>query len=108
VVEAADGRAVKVVIECGLLSDAEKRLAVDLAANAGAAYVKSSTGFLGSGATLHDVTLLRWAAGSRLGVKATGGIRFFEDAVALVEAGADRLGTSQTEAVVGSEIRSPK
>lgn len=104
VVEAAAGRPVKVVIECGLLSDAEKRRAVDLAAKAGAAYVKTSTGFLGSGATLHDVTLLRQAAGTRLAVKATGGIRFFEDAAALVDAGAIRLGTSQTEAVVGSEV----
>ena len=99
VVQAAAKRPVKVVIECGLLSDAEKRRAVDLAAKAVAAYVKTSTGFLGSGATLHDVTLLRQAAGSRLAVKATGGIRLFEDAVALVDAGASRLGTSQTEAV---------
>jgi deoxyribose-phosphate aldolase len=104
VVEAADGRPVKVVIECGLLSDAEKLRAVDLAAKAGAAYVKTSTGFLGSGATLHDVTLLRQAAGTRLAVKATGGIRFFEDAVALVDAGASRLGTSQTEAVLRSRV----
>jgi deoxyribose-phosphate aldolase len=103
-VEAADGRPVKVVIECGLLSDAEKLRAVDLAAKAGAAYVKTSTGFLGSGATLHDVTLLRQAAGTRLAVKATGGIRFFEDAVALVDAGASRLGTSQTEAVLRSRV----
>jgi deoxyribose-phosphate aldolase len=96
VVQAADGRPVKVVIECGLPSDAEKMRAVDLAAKAGAAYVKTSTGFLGSGAALHDVTLPRQPAGSRLAVKATGGIRFFEDAVALVDAGAPRLGTSQT------------
>jgi deoxyribose-phosphate aldolase len=104
VVRAADGRPVKVVVECGLLSDAQKLQAVDLAAKAGAAYVKTSTGFLGSGATLHDVTLLRQAAGSLLAVKATGGIRFFEDALALVDAGATRLGTSQTEAVVGSLV----
>jgi deoxyribose-phosphate aldolase len=104
VVQAAEGRPVKVVLECGLLSDDEKLRAVDLAAQAGAAYVKTSTGFLGSGATLHDVTLLRRAAGSRVAVKATGGIRFFEDAVALVDAGATRLGTSQTEAVLRSEV----
>jgi deoxyribose-phosphate aldolase len=104
VVQAAQGRPVKVVIECGLLSDAEKLRAVDVAAKAGAAYVKTSTGFLGSGATLHDVTLLRRAAGSRLSVKATGGIRLFEDAVALVAAGANRLGTSQTEAVIRSRF----
>jgi deoxyribose-phosphate aldolase len=107
VVQAAEGRPVKVVIECGLLSDDEKLRAVDLAVQAGAAYVKTSTGFLGSGATLHDVTLLRQAAGSRVGVKATGGIRFFEDAAALVDAGATRLGTSLTEAVLRSDLGTP-
>lgn len=106
VVHAAAGRPVKVVVECGLLSDDEKRRAVDLAAKAGAGYVKTSTGFLGSGATLHDVTLLRKAAGSKLAVKATGGIRFFEDAVALLDTGAIRLGTSHTEAVVASDVGS--
>ena len=106
VVHAAAGRPVKVVVECGLLSDDEKRRAVDLAAKAAAGYVKTSTGFLGSGATLHDVTLLRKAAGSKLAVKATGGIRFFEDAVALLDAGAIRLGTSHTEAVVALDVGS--
>ena len=104
VVHAAAGRPVKVVLECGLLSDDEKRYAVDLAAKAGARYIKTSTGFLGSGATLHDVTLLRIAAGPLVAVKATGGIRFFEDAVALLNAGATRLGTSHTEAVVASDV----
>jgi deoxyribose-phosphate aldolase len=102
VVRAAAGRPVKVVLECGLLSDDQKRRAVDLAATAGAAYVKTSTGFLGSGATLHDVALLHHAAGARLAVKATGGIRFFEDAVALLEAGATRLGSSHSPAVLAS------
>jgi deoxyribose-phosphate aldolase len=102
VVHAAGERPVKVVLECGLLSDDQKRRAVDLAARAGAAYVKTSTGFLSSGATLHDVRLLHRAAGGRLGVKATGGIRFFEDAVALLEAGASRLGTSHSPTVLAS------
>jgi deoxyribose-phosphate aldolase len=102
VVRAAAGRPVKVVLECGLLSDDEKRAAVDVAATAGAAYVKTSTGFLGSGATIHDVALLQRAAGSRLKVKATGGIRFFEDAVALLDAGSTRIGTSHAEAVLAS------
>jgi deoxyribose-phosphate aldolase len=102
VVQAAQDRPVKVVLECGLLTDDQKRQAVGLAAGAGAAYVKTSTGFLGSGASLHDVTLLHRAAGPSLAIKATGGIRFFEDAVALLEAGASRLGTSQSEAVVDS------
>ncbi|HET7738887.1 MAG TPA: hypothetical protein VFK32_09960, partial [Tepidiformaceae bacterium] len=68
------------------------------------AFVKTSTGFLGSGATVHDVTLLNEAVGTRLAVKATGGIRFFEDAVALLEAGASRLGASRTEAVLASRV----
>lgn len=102
VVHSAAGRPVKVVLECGLLTDDEKRQAVHIAARAGAAFVKTSTGFLGSGATVHDVTVLRQAAGGAVAVKATGGIRFFEDAVALLEAGASRLGTSATEAVLAS------
>jgi deoxyribose-phosphate aldolase len=105
VVDASAGRAVKVVLECGLLSDDEKRRAVELSATAGAAFVKTATGFLGSGATIHDVRLLRRAARSRLAVKATGGIRFFEDAVALLDAGASRLGTSHTQAVLASQDR---
>ena len=104
VVEAAAGHPVKVVLECGLLSDDEKRRAVELAVRAGAAFVKTSTGFLGSGATVHDVALMRRAAGSAVGVKATGGIRFFEDAVAMLAAGATRIGTSHTEAVLASRL----
>jgi deoxyribose-phosphate aldolase len=105
VVHAAGGRAVKVVLECGLLSDDEKRRAVEISARAGAAFVKTATGFLGSGATIHDVRLLHRAAGSRLAVKATGGIRFFEDAVALLDTGASRLGTSHTAGVLSSQDR---
>jgi len=104
VVHAAAGRPVKVILECGLLSDAQKQRGAEIVAKAGAAYVKTSTGFLGSGATLHDVTLLHEAVGSRVSVKATGGIRFFEDAVALVEAGASRLGASRTDAVLASRV----
>jgi deoxyribose-phosphate aldolase len=116
VVHAAAGRPVKMILECGLLSDAQKRRGAEIVAKAGAAFVKTSTGFLGSGAafvktstgflgsgaTLHDVTLLHEVVGSRLSVKATGGIRFFEDAVALLDAGASRLGASRTEAVLAS------
>jgi deoxyribose-phosphate aldolase len=104
VVQAADGRPVKVVLECGLLSDDQKRQAVGIAERAGATYVKTATGFLGSGATVHDVTVLRQAART-VTIKATGGIRFYEDAVALLDAGATRLGTSRTEAVLGSRVR---
>lgn len=104
VVQAAAGHPVKVVLECGLLSDEEKRRAVELAVRAGAAFVKTSTGFLGSGATVHDVALMRRAAGSVVGVKATGGIRFFEDALALQAAGATRIGASRTEALLSSRL----
>jgi deoxyribose-phosphate aldolase len=104
VVHAAAGRPVKVVLECGLLSDDEKRRAAALAAQAGAAFVKTSTGYLGTGATVHDVALLRDAAPADMGIKATGGIRYFEDAVALLEAGATRLGTSHTQEVLASRL----
>lgn len=107
VVRAAAGRPVKVILECGLLTDAQKRRGAEIAARAGAAFVKTSTGFLGSGATVHDVTLLRDAAGGEMLVKATGGIRFFEDAVAMLEAGASRLGASRTEAVLASRVAGP-
>ena len=76
VVRAAAGRPVKVILECGLLTDSQKRQGAEIAARAGAAFVKTSTGFLGSGATVHDVTLLHDAVGTRLSIKATGGIRF--------------------------------
>ena len=106
VVEAAAGRPVKVIIECGLLSDSLKRRAADIAVRAGAAFVKTSTGYLGSGATLHDVTLLNEAVGTKVAIKATGGIRFFEDAEALLRAGASRLGASRTEAILDVAGRS--
>ena len=104
VVEAAAGRPVKVIIECGLLSDSLKRRAADIAVRAGAAFVKTSTGYLGSGATLHDVTLLNDAVGTEVAIKATGGIHFFEDAEALLEAGASRLGASRTETILASRV----
>jgi deoxyribose-phosphate aldolase len=104
VVQAAAGRPVKVILECGMLSDPQKREGAAIVVRAGAAFVKTSTGFLGSGATIHDVTLLHAAVGDRVSVKATGGIRFFEDAVGLLEAGASRLGASRTEAVLGSRV----
>jgi deoxyribose-phosphate aldolase len=104
VVTAAAGRPVKVILECGLLTDGQKKQGAEIAVKAGAAFVKTSTGYLGSGATVHDVTLLHEAVGTRVSVKATGGIRFFEDAVALLVAGASRLGASRTEAVLASRV----
>jgi deoxyribose-phosphate aldolase len=99
-VEAVRGRPVKVILETAYLTDAEKRLACRIAARAGAAYVKTSTGFAPGGATVADVALVRRILGRRLGVKAAGGIRTYADAVALLDAGADLLGTSHTDAIL--------
>ncbi len=100
VVEAAQGRPVKVIIETGYLTGAEKRLACRLAARAGAAYVKTGTGFGPRGATVADVALMRRIAKRSMGIKAAGGIRTYIDALALLRAGADLLGTSHTEAIL--------
>lgn len=94
---------VKVIIEAALLTDDEKRTACRLAVEAGAAYLKTSTGFsTGGGATVHDVTLMRAAVGDRARIKAAGGIRYYEGALALLNARADRLGVSRTEALLAS------
>ncbi len=85
---------VKVIIEAALLNDDEKVRACRLARDAGAEYVKTSTGFGPSGATVHDVTLMRQAVGSAMGVKAAGGIRTLEQAQAMIAAGATRIGAS--------------
>ena len=105
VVEAADGRPVKVILETCDLEDRQKRLACRLAAHAGAAYVKTSTGFGSKGATVADVALMRRTVGTRLGVKAAGGIRSYPDVLALIQAGADLLGTSHTEAILTQAAR---
>lgn len=95
VVEAASGKAlVKVILETCLLDDDHKRLACRCCMDAGADFVKTSTGFSKGGATVEDVALLRATVGARLKVKASGGIRTRETAEAMVQAGADRLGTS--------------
>lgn len=97
VVQAAkkrEGSVVKVIIETVLLTDAEKTLACRLAEQAGADFVKTSTGSLGKGATPEDITLLRRTVGGRMKIKASGGIRDLGSALALVSAGADRLGCS--------------
>lgn len=85
---------VKVIIETALLSDEEKVVACLLAKEAGADFVKTSTGFSGGGATVHDIALMRRAVGPGLGVKASGGIHTHEEAEALVAAGATRIGAS--------------
>jgi len=86
------GALLKVILEMGLLSEEEKAIACELGERAGADFVKTSTGFLGGGATVQDVTLMRRTV--KIGVKASGGIRSAADAKAMIEAGAGRLGTS--------------
>lgn len=100
VVEAADERLVKVIIETGLLSREEKLRACRLILDSGAHFVKTCTGFGPGGATREDVRLLREAVGPDFGVKAAGGIRDAATALALIEAGANRLGCSRSVAIV--------
>jgi deoxyribose-phosphate aldolase len=101
VVRAVPGVPVKVILEACLLSEAEKVTACRLIQEAGAAFVKTSTGFHpGGGATLQDVRLLRATVGPEFGVKAAGGIRTLADALAMLEAGANRLGTSASAAIL--------
>lgn len=88
------GKPVKVILETSLLTDAEKKLAAELAMDAGAAFLKTSTGWNG-GATVADVRLLKEIARDRVGIKASGGIRTHNDALDLIMAGATRLGTSR-------------
>lgn len=100
VVKAAEEKIVKVIIEAALLTDAEKKLACQAILEAGAHFVKTSTGFA-AGASPADVQLLRQTVGDRIGVKASGGIRTREQAEALIAAGASRLGTSAGVAIAG-------
>ncbi|MFN3596303.1 MAG: deoxyribose-phosphate aldolase [Rubricoccaceae bacterium] len=100
VVEAAQGRTVKVILETALLTDEEKVIACVLAQNAGADFVKTSTGFASGGASPQDVALMRRVVGDTMGVKASGGIRSLEDALAMVEHGATRLGASASVAIL--------
>lgn len=100
VVAAAEGNPVKVILECGALTADQKRAGAEIAAAAGAAMVKTSTGFGPGGATEEDVRLLRNVVGDRCGVKASGGIRSYERALKLIEAGADRIGTSSGVVII--------
>ena len=96
----AGGKLLKVIIECCLLTDDEKRLACLLCAEAGADFVKTSTGFSTGGATRADVALMRECVGPDFGVKAAGGIRTPADAYAMIEAGASRLGVSAAASIL--------
>ncbi len=98
--EACGTALLKVIIETCLLTDEEKVKACELSVVAGADFVKTSTGFSTGGATAEDIALMRKVVGEGLGVKASGGIRNSETATAMVEAGASRLGTSATVAII--------
>jgi deoxyribose-phosphate aldolase len=100
VVEAAKPHPVKVILETSKLDDEEKVVACALSKAAGAAFVKTSTGFGGGGATTEDIALMRRVVGRSMGVKASGGIRTREDAEAMIKAGANRLGASASVAIV--------
>lgn len=103
VVKASKPALVKVIIETALLTDEEKVKACELAVEAGADFVKTSTGFSTAGAKLEDIRLMRETVGPEIGVKASGGIHSYEDAVALIEAGATRLGASASIKIIGEE-----
>lgn len=117
----AHGIIVKVIIETALLTDEEKTIASLISKEAGADFVKTSTGFAGGGATVHDVELMRRTVGPQMGVKASGGVRTFEDAENMIKAGATRIGASagvkiiqgpskqepvKSEAIAGSSAKS--
>jgi len=100
--DAADGRIVKVILETCLLDDDEKRRGAEWSREAGASFVKTSTGFGDRGATVEDVRLLRSVVGAEFGVKASGGVRDAATADAMIAAGANRIGTSAGVLIVTS------
>ncbi|HFI0641866.1 TPA: deoxyribose-phosphate aldolase [Streptococcus suis] len=100
VVDASGDKLVKVIIETCLLTDEEKVKACELSKQAGADFVKTSTGFSTGGATVEDVALMRKTVGAEMGVKASGGARSYEDAIAFIDAGASRIGASSGVAIM--------
>lgn len=105
-VKAADGLTTKIIIESALLNREEIIKACQLAETGGADFVKTATGFNGGGAEIEDVKLMKKTVGSRLKVKAAGGIKTFEDALKMVEAGASRIGASgAVEIIEGKEFK---
>jgi deoxyribose-phosphate aldolase len=101
VVEASSGKAlVKVILETCLLTDDEKIKVIEICKEVGANFVKTSTGFSTGGATVHDIELMRKTVGPNMGVKASGAVRTAEDAKAVIEAGASRIGASSSIAIV--------
>jgi deoxyribose-phosphate aldolase len=106
VVEAAKPFPVKVILETAALTDEQKTIACALSKSAGAAFVKTSTGFGKGGATKEDIALMRKVVGENLGVKASGGIRTLSDALTMIEAGANRIGASSSVAII-KELSDP-
>jgi deoxyribose-phosphate aldolase len=101
VVAAVEGQSiVKVIMETGMLTDDQKRLGCQLAEQAGAHYVKTSTGFGPGGATEGDISLMRQSVSTSIGVKASGGVRDYATAITMIRAGATRIGTSSGIAIV--------
>mgnify|MGYP004557648207 FL=1 len=100
--ETCHAAVLKVIIETCLLTDKEKILACQIAKEYGADFVKTSTGFSTGGATEHDIELMRKTVGDKMGVKASGGIKSYEDAIKMINAGANRLGTSSGIAIIKS------
>lgn len=99
---------VKVIIETALLTDEEKVIACLLSKEAGANFVKTSTGFSGGGATVNDIALMRRVVGPEMGVKASGGVRTYEDAESMIKAGATRIGASAGVKIIqGPSAASP-
>jgi deoxyribose-phosphate aldolase len=97
------GIVLKVIIEACLLTDEEKILACQIAKDVAADFVKTSTGFNKGGATIADVTLMRRTVGPKMGVKAAGGVKSFDDAAQMIQAGATRLGTSSGVLLVSGQ-----
>ncbi|MEK5272074.1 deoxyribose-phosphate aldolase [Aeribacillus sp. FSL K6-8394] len=104
VVKAVQGKIVKVILETCLLTEEEKKRACLLSKEAGAHFVKTSTGLASGVATVEDVTLLRKVVGDRMGVKASGGIRDRKTAIKMIESGASRIGTSSGVEIVKSDL----
>ncbi|MDT0190140.1 deoxyribose-phosphate aldolase [Rothia terrae] len=98
----AGGAGLKVIIETSYLSDAQKVLACEAAVEAGADFVKTSTGYSSAGATVEDIALMRKTVGPNVGVKASGGIRDRATALAMIEAGASRIGASKGIEIIGA------
>src|SRR4051812_19140485 len=108
VVDASRPYPVKVILETSQLNNDEKIVGCALSKAAGAAFVKTSTGFTGGGATAEDISLMRRIVGDDVGVKASGGIRSQEDAMKMIQAGANRIGASASVAIITGQKSNAK